>query len=132
VDDGKIAPGLPAVCILDAYPDIPIAGTVTEIGSVAQEKSWRSNQRHFPVRIELDRSDPEIMRPGMSVRVEVETVHLEDALVAPRAALDLGGATPLLLLADGSEREVVLGPCNAFECVIDEGAPDRARLRAQR
>lgn len=132
VDDGKIAKGRPAVCILDAYPDMPIGGRITEIGAVAQERHWRSMQRHFPVRVELDRSDPEIMRPGMSVRVEVESVRIEDALMAPRAALDLEGESPVLLLADGSEREVELGPCNAFECVIDEGVEESLQLRAQR
>jgi len=129
VDDGRIAPGLAAVCTMDTYPDMQIEGRVREIGVIAQARSYRSMRRFFPVTIDLETSDPEIMRPGMSVRVEVLTVNKDDVLVAPRIALDMEEEKPLLLLAGGSNREVLLGPCNTLECVIEDGAVEGELLR---
>jgi multidrug resistance efflux pump len=131
VDDGRIAPGLAAVCTMDTYPEMPIRGRIQEIGVVAKERDWFSMLRFFPVIVELERSDPEIMRPGMSVRVEVEAVRIADVLVAPRAAILMEEGTEALLLDDGSRREVLLGPCNARECVVEEGATEGLRLKVR-
>src|SRR6185295_3642879 len=71
VDDGRIAPGMEALCTLDAYPGVTYRGRVAEISPVARESRRNLMLRYFPVRIDLERSDPRRMRPGMSVRVEV-------------------------------------------------------------
>jgi multidrug resistance efflux pump len=87
VDDGEIAVGMPATCTIDAYPDRRVAGRVGEIGVVAQEaRGNNATRRYFDVRIELEEADPEIMRPGMSVKVEVETARHEDVVLVPRTA----------------------------------------------
>lgn len=125
VDDGRIAPGMRVRATLDTYPDRELEGIVRAIGPVARESSWRSMRRHFPVRVELDCADPEIMRPGMSVRVEVETVSREGVGLVARDALrfdDAGIATNL-----GAAK---LGPCNAFDCVVEHRDPTVARLEA--
>lgn len=129
VDDGRIAPGMRAVSVLDAYPDRVFPGTVRDVGAVAQEAKRRSVRRSFPVKVSLDASDPERMRPGMSVRVEVETRSLGEALVAPRAGLDLASDPPRARLSGGRDAEIVLGPCNAQECVVESGVSDGDLLR---
>lgn len=121
VDDGAVAPGMGAECTLDAYPDRRYFARVTAITPVAQEPARLSRRRAFRVMIELDEPDPGIMRPGMSVRVEVMALHLDDVLVAPRAAIDLDGDRPRARLAGGRWREVELGPCSARECQVREG-----------
>ncbi|MCP3982514.1 MAG: HlyD family efflux transporter periplasmic adaptor subunit [bacterium] len=132
VDDGKIEVGMRAVCTLDTYPDLESSGVVTEISPIAKELDERSLRRAFNIEVVLDQADPELMRPGMSVRVEVSGNPLRDALVVPRTALDLNGETPILRLENGSEVEVTLGPCNPYECVIEEGATENARLETKR
>ena len=44
-------------------------------------------RRFFDVVVALDQTDPAVMRPGMSVRVEVVRRRAEEALLVPRAAL---------------------------------------------
>lgn len=132
VDDGKIEPGMPAECTLDTYPDEVFAGRVAEIAPVAAEQGWSSLRRAFRAVIELDSADPERMRPGMSVRVEVLATAPEEALVAPRAALDFSEDPPLLTLADGGRVEVEVGACNAMDCVIEDGPTEATPLRAAR
>lgn len=132
VDDGRIAPGMEVVCTLDAYPNAPYRGQVTEISPVARESKRSPLLRYFPVRIALDKSDPEHMRPGMSVRVEVLGAEKKDALLVPRAALDFSGGKTRALLASGGAKDVKLGPCGAEECVVLGGLEEGARLRARR
>jgi multidrug resistance efflux pump len=131
VDDGRIVPGLDVVCTLDAYPDVTYRGRVVDISPVARESKRSATLRHFPVRIALEKSDARRMRPGMSVRVEVLGPEMKDALLVPRAAVDLSGAKPRVLLAGGGTAEVRLGPCAATECVVEDGVQTGTRLRSR-
>lgn len=127
VDDGKIAPGLPAVCALDSHPAATFRGRVAQISPVARDVSRNSLLRYFPVRVALDRMDPR-MQPGMSVRVEVLGREVRDAVIAPRAGLDLAARPPRARLAGGRTAEVRLGPCTATECVVVSGLKEGDRL----
>jgi HlyD family secretion protein len=129
VDDGRIAPGLRVVCILDAYPSLSFPGRIADITPVARESRRSPLLRSFPVRVTLDRPDPARMRPGMSVRVEVLGPELRDAVLVPRAGLDLSGRQPRALLAAGGAKPVRLGPCSATECVVESGLEPGTRLR---
>ena len=128
VDDGRVTPGMPAVCTLDSYPEEPVRCRVAEVSRVAQEVDRSTLRRTFRVRMDLERSDPERMRPGMSVKVEITTAAVDGALVVPRAALDWSGAHPRAALARGGWAEVVLGPCDAGECVVESGLAEGTPL----
>jgi hypothetical protein len=65
----------------------------------------------------------------MSVRVEVLAPAVRNALLAPRAGLDLGADPPRARLAGGLSPAVRLGPCTATECVIEQGLREGDRLR---
>jgi multidrug resistance efflux pump len=132
VDDGRIAPGLAARCTLDAFPGVSYRGRVAEVSPVARESRRNLLLRYFPVRIDLERSDPQRMRPGMSVRVEVLGPEMKDVLLVPRAALDLSGAKPRARLAAGGAAEVTMGPCAARQCVVTGGIDEGTRLRGGR
>ncbi|MFQ5742285.1 MAG: HlyD family secretion protein [Acidobacteriota bacterium] len=132
VDDGRVTRAMTAVCTLDAYPDRPVRGIIRSISAVAHEAIFRSMQRNFQVIVDLERSDPEIMRPGMSVKLEVETIKLEDVTLVPRAALAFEEHEVLALLPDGGAQTVELGPCSALECVLEKGLAEGTALRARR
>jgi multidrug resistance efflux pump len=130
VDDGRIAPELPVVCTLDAYPERTFGGRIVEITPVAQEEVGRSLRRAYNVRIDLDDGDPQTMRPGMSVKIEVRSPAQQSVLLAPREGLDFALATPRARLASGEEVDVTLGACNRDHCVVLGGVEEGARLRA--
>lgn len=132
MDDGDILSGMPAICTMDMYPDTGFTGSVTEITPVAQEPASGSTRRAFRVRVSLDRSDPERMRPGMSVKVVVEIERIKDALLAARGSIDFGSTPPQLRLNGGKRIDIVLGPCNAQDCVIVSGAVEGQELDAAR
>ncbi len=132
VDDGKVTPGMIVACTLDAYPDRSFTGVVREISPVAHESGWRSEQRHFLVHNDLDEAEPEIMQPGMSVRVEVETAARDEALLVARAALSFTDDGATVRLPGGATQPVELGPCNARECIVREGLAEGARVEVAR
>jgi HlyD family secretion protein len=121
VDDGRIGAGMPATIVLDAYPNMSFPGRVASISAVAQESSRTSLRRAFHVIVALDRLDAARMRPGLSSRVVVHAMTQPNALLAPRAAIDFSGAKPRVRLVSGKAVDVILGACNAQECVVKSG-----------
>ncbi|HEX3528160.1 MAG TPA: efflux RND transporter periplasmic adaptor subunit [Thermoanaerobaculia bacterium] len=129
VDDGRVTPGMEVLCTLDAYPGETFHGKVADVAAVAQETPRRPLLRSFPVSIRLDRTDPQRMRPGMSVRVEVLGKDTRNVLLAPRAGLDFAANPPRARLARGGTAEVRLGACSAADCVVESGLREGERLR---
>ncbi len=127
VDDGRVVAGMPVRAFLDAFPEEVFAGTVREISQVARDSGRISQRRFFLARVDLESIDPERMRPGMSVKVEIETVH-EDVLMVPRASLDWDAEGARVRLADGGWQTVDLGPCNADACAIVDGLAESTAL----
>ncbi len=121
VDDGRIAPGMSVRATLDAFSDRVFSGRVREIDRIAKDTGRRSLRRFFRTTIDLDEADAERMRPGMSVKVEIETTH-EDLLLARRDALDWTADGARARLADGSRKPVRLALCNAEVCAVDDGS----------
>jgi multidrug resistance efflux pump len=129
VDDRKIAAGMPATVILDAYSDIRSTGRVTSISAVAQESARSSLRRAFNVIVKLDKIDPVRMRPGLSARVIIRRNTQKNVLLAPRMGLDLSGKEPRARLVDGRTRTIAVGACNAQECVVTRGLREGEELR---
>lgn len=119
VDDGRVLEGMAVTTLLDAYPEQRFAGVVSEISPVAQELFPAARRRFFRVRIQLERTDPALMRPGMSVRVEVPKAGAEPALLAPRASLWLERTPVELQLASGALAPVTLLACERERCAFE-------------
>ncbi len=130
VDDGSIEPGQTVRAILDAYPERSYSGRVRSVDALAELPSARATRRVFRVQIDLDQVDTERMRPGMSVKVEVQVAAVEDALLVPRQAIDFTTPTPEVQLAEGGRAPVTLGPCGARVCVAEAGVEPGQRLVA--
>jgi len=131
VDDGRVVIGMKASVRLDSYPELAFPGVVRDITPVAQETSPRSLRRAFRVRVALEQTDPDRMRPGMAAKVDIEVPGVADALVVPRAALDVRQDPPVAFLRGGDAVPVTVGRCNALECIVEEGLDDGAFLSAR-
>lgn len=129
VDDGRIGVGMPATVILDAYPGTSFPGRVTDISAVARESARNSLRRQFRVVVALDRLDVARMRPGLSARVVVHREAQRDALLVPRAAVDVSAKTTRVLLPDGEQQDITIGSCNAQDCVVKAGLKEGDRVR---
>jgi RND family efflux transporter MFP subunit len=125
VDDGRIAPGMKVRCIPDTYPDRTFTGRVAEVSSVADRKGFRA-------RVSLDTSDAAIMRPGMSVRLEVVRRSWDRALLVPRQAVHRDGER-MLVTKPGAAAPIAVSvaACTPIDCVVTSGLEegDRVLLR---
>ena len=129
VDDGRVQPGARAEVRLDSYPEMAFAGEVLDLTPVAQEMSNRSLRRAFRVRVALDSTDRERMRPGMAARVEVLSPVVEDVLLVPRAALDFTESAPAAWKENGERVEVAVGACAGGSCVVESGLDEGDQLQ---
>jgi multidrug efflux pump subunit AcrA (membrane-fusion protein) len=131
-DHGQIAAGMKTRCILDTYPDRVFEGRVEEVGSVSREATGRgffasAFKPGFPVRISLAKSDP-LMRPGLSVRVEVVRGSWANALAVPRGAVRFEKDGPIVRRHGGDTAKVKLAACTPLECVVESGLAEGDRV----
>ena len=117
---------------VDAYPDLRLTGTVTLVGTLAQEEKERRGAKFFGVKILVNESEPRL-RPGMTARVEIEVEERESAVSIPLEAVFEKDGRHVVYPATRRPRprEVVLGPSNADFVVVEKGlaAGERVLLR---
>ncbi len=131
-DHGRIAAGMKARCVLDTYPDRVFEGRIEDVGSVSREsggRGWFSSAAKpgFPVRVSLAESDP-LMRPGLSVRVEVVRATWPKALSVPRGAVRFDKDGPVARRGSGEPTKLKLAACTPLECVVESGLEEGDRV----
>jgi HlyD family secretion protein len=115
---------------VEAYPELKLTGTVTMIGTLAQEEKDRRGTKFFGVTILLRESEPRL-RPGMTARVEIQVEERPMALSIPLdAAFEREGRSIVYVLAGGraQARDVVLGPSNRDFVVVERGLHEGDRV----
>lgn len=81
-----VKPGQSARIVVDALPDKEYHGRVAEVGNKGFSRAQQPDVTFFNVEILLEDPD-EDLRPGMSVRAEIDTAVHPDVLVAPIQAV---------------------------------------------
>jgi multidrug efflux pump subunit AcrA (membrane-fusion protein) len=104
-DAGRVAVGQRVHFRLDAHPDLGFEGKVRQIGTTVRGKSEANPVKVVKLEIEIDRADPQRMRPGMRFVGTVELERVRQALVAPAEAVFSrpGGPVTYRRTAWGSE-----------------------------
>jgi hypothetical protein len=134
VDHGRIEAGMKVRCILDTYPGRTFEGQVEEVGAVAAEARrirMGALPTGFNVRVSLVRTDP-LMRPGLSVRMEVVRQTWPQALAVPRQAVRFEKDQAVVMRAGltGSS-PVRVAACTALDCVVETGLAEGDRVLVQ-
>jgi HlyD family secretion protein len=89
VDENEIVAvqlGQPVSITVDAVADRELHGKVTEVGSSGYTLPGQGDVTFFKVDVLLDEPDADL-RPGMSVRAEIEVATHDDAVVVPIEAV---------------------------------------------
>ena len=68
----------------DALPDFSVGGSVVSLTDVATRRGFASDKKLFQATVRLDTVDPEILKPGMTARVNVPLVLANAVPAAPR------------------------------------------------
>jgi len=86
-DAGGLEPGRAARVYPQSRPGAVYHGEVVRVDSVAKPRFRTSPVQYFTATLRLDEVDPEILKPGVGVRVEILLDDLQDALTVPRQAI---------------------------------------------
>jgi HlyD family secretion protein len=100
----SLAPGMRCELYLDAVPGRSWQGTIQSLTSVASRKSFASPHKVFRAIVQPDSVDPEVMKPGMTVRMEVPVSVVSDTVAIPREYLGLDVAGKYFVLK-GTDRK---------------------------
>jgi len=115
---------------VQAYPDLKLTGTVSLVGTLAQEEKDRRGAKFFSVTVQVNESEPRL-RPGMTARVEIHVEERDRALSVPLdAVFEKDGRRVCYVLERGRlrPREVVLGPSNPDHVVVEKGLRNGERI----
>lgn len=88
----RVATGQPVVVTVDAVPGKVLSGHIDKISPLPDSSNrWMNpNLKEYPTLIVLDET-PKGLKPGMSVRAEIEVAHLENVTAVPMQAVFNGG-----------------------------------------
>lgn len=107
-----IVEGLKAVVIIDAYPDRPLTGVVSNISATASPIDRDSPVKYFRVIVTLDQVDPAWIRPESQVAATIAVSRIEDTIFVPNQAVFSDSKGDWVLLRKGGQlvrQEIKLG-----------------------
>lgn len=130
---GRVRVGQPANLRLDAHPDVEFKGAVREISSAVRQRSAGNRLKVVELRVALDRTDPERMRPGMRFKGTIEVDRVADALTLPLTAVNTTPDGPMAYrptLTGHRPVAVELGPHDSDAVQLISGLAEGERVLA--
>jgi HlyD family secretion protein len=95
-DAGRVAVGQRVTLRLDAHPDVVFTGHVRNLRGAVQAKSRNNPLKVVRLEIDLARTDPQRMRPGMRFLGTVELERVPKVLAVPTDAVFNRAGGPVL------------------------------------
>ncbi len=130
VDVRRVQVGQKVEIGLDAYPDKKLAGVVTRVANVGEQRP-NSDAKVFEVAVEINGTDP-TLRPAMTTSNKIIAKTIENALFIPLECLhNHADSITYVYRKDGTstiKQEVVIGDTNANDVVILSGLSETDRI----
>lgn len=86
-DAGELKAEQPVTLSLDPFPGREFAGKVKSIDKVARPIDRGSPIKYFETLVTLDKTEPDVMKPGVKLRAQVRAGELKSVIVVPRSAV---------------------------------------------
>jgi len=123
-DAGGLEVGKGAEVVLEAHPETVYRGRVKRVDAVAKPRFRGSPVQYFGVTVEIDHTDPKVMKPGQRLHATLLLQEMEDALVVPRQAVFQDDGQARVYVRRGghfTSRRVTLGATSVGLLVVIEG-----------
>jgi HlyD family secretion protein len=123
-DAGGLAPGRRAMVVLESRPDVAWPAQIRRVDPLAKPRLRGSPVQYFSVVLKLERTDPQVMKPGQRVRATLYLEERKDALVVPRQAVFEQDGKKIVYVRRGGgfePAEVTLGPSSMGRVVLEKG-----------
>ncbi len=122
VDVRKIKKDLKVKVGFDAFPDIELDGTVTDVANVGETKAG-SDIKLFQVLIKINETNKNI-RPGMTTSNKILTKQKDDVLMMPLEAIFSRDSISYVYVKSGlsiEKKQVELGLSNNEVIIVEKG-----------
>lgn len=121
----RVATGQPVVVTVDAVPGKVLSGRIDRISPLPDSSNrWMNpNLKEYPTQVTLD-DTPKGLKPGMSVRAEIEVAHLDSVTAVPMQAVFNGGGQTYVYVGSAEQYEkrvVKVGLSSSEYTEIKEG-----------
>jgi len=129
VDIQKIAAGQKVKLKLDADPNKPLTGLVTNVANIGEQRP-NSDSKVFEVKIRVQQTDT-TLRPSMTTANEILVSQLDDVLSIPLECVHTEGSVTFVYKKNGGDaikQEVKLGAMNDNATVVLEGVTEKDEL----
>jgi HlyD family secretion protein len=124
-DAGELRAGQAVTVKLDPFPDVTFTGKVKSIDKLARPIDRDSPVKYFQTIVSLDKTDTELMKPGVKLKATIAASNLKSVLVVPRSAIVKKDSEFLAYIQTGLRQfepvPVKLGQGDQAQVVVTEG-----------
>ena len=123
-DAAGLAVDQKATLWLEADSNVRFAGKIKSVDKVARPRIPRQPVQYFGVTVEIERTNPKLMKPGARVRAVLEVENQANAFAIPRQALFEKEGKKLAYVKRGARYEpveVTIGSSSAGRVVVTKG-----------
>jgi RND family efflux transporter MFP subunit len=86
-DAGELKTDQPVTVTLDPFPGQEFTGKVKTIDNLARPIDQGSPVKYFQVIVSLDKTEPELMKPGVKLKAQIRAGEMKSVIVVPRSAV---------------------------------------------
>src|SRR5215475_14497663 len=86
-DAGELKVDQPVTVTLDPFPGQEFAGKVKTIDNLARPIDQGSQVKYFQIIVTLEKTDPELMKPGVKLKAQIRAGEMKSVIVVPRSAV---------------------------------------------
>jgi RND family efflux transporter MFP subunit len=124
-DAGELKTDQPVTVTLDPFPGQEFSGKVKTIDNLARPIDQGSPVKYFQVIVSLDKTDPNLMKPGVKMKAQIRAGELKSVMVVPRSAVVKKDSDPVVYVRNSSGQfepvKVKLGQGDLIQVVVTEG-----------
>ena len=130
-DAAGLAIGQRATITLESNPGVVYRGKISQVDKLARPRVRGVPVQYFGVTVDLDRTEPSVMKPGTRVRSTLEVENRANAFSIPRQAVFDKSGKKIVYVKRGSRfvpSEVTIATSTAGRVVITKGVAKNDEL----
>jgi len=123
-DAGGLAKGISATVVVEAHPAVAYKAKIKKVDTLAKRRTGWIPVQYFGATLELDGTDPAVMKPGQRVRAVLALDARPGAFSVPRNAIFERNGKKIVYKLEGAAFtpvEVTLGPAAVGRVVVEKG-----------
>jgi HlyD family secretion protein len=124
-DAGELRVGQAVRVTLDPFPGTEFTGKVKSIDKLARPIERDSPVKYFQTIVSLDKTEPELMKPGVKMKAQITTGELKSAIILPRSAVVKKDTGFFAYVQTGPDKfepvAVTLGQGDLIQVAVTEG-----------